>query len=101
MSTEARSSLRCEVLAAGIWQPWETVPRDGTEVLVCTPGGNSDHFMVLRWDTDEEPPAWEARSYVHWRIPEEGMLNVHLGAVWAHLYHPPNSLCYGIGDGQV
>lgn len=87
------------VVAAGIWQPWDTVPMDGTTLLICVPSGSADHFYVMHWDEYEN--AWISDSNEDDVRADEDFRRVHLGTMWAHLYFPPNSLCYGIGDGMV
>ena len=56
---EAAALARVRVLEeAQSWQPIDTAPKDGTEILVCyAPSGYDPDFSIARWDGSK----WAAR----------------------------------------
>ena len=77
------------------WQPMAAAPKDGTEILLCTPGGQSDHYHAVFWDDDEAGPAWYSRYHDDWCLTEQELSEYHLAPMWRDLEPPPTSLCSG------
>ena len=81
------------------WQPIETAPKDGTEILISTPGGLSDHFYVVYWDENDEdgrPPAWYSRDggCDGLVLTEKHLKDCFIRPMWCELEPQPGSLCY-------
>jgi len=56
--------LQAEIAQQAKWQPIETAPRDGTEILVWAPGSGR---WLIKFDGEE--PA--GRAFTHWQpLPE-------------------------------
>jgi hypothetical protein len=80
-----------DIVAAGAWKPWTTAPKDGTEILLVLPGGHSDHYHAVCWDSGED--AWISRYHEDWKMTEESLRACHLLPMWAEINDPPSSLC--------
>lgn len=100
------------------WQPIETAPKDGDEILICLPVGQSDHYRPMCWNNyaelwqdyieSEGPPlpedtitsieksngAWVSRYSIWDMITEKEIEDCHLRPMWCVLEPPPTSLCY-------
>lgn len=81
--------------AAGEWKSITTAPKDGTEILIVMPGGQSDHFHVMYWCSEEE--RWCSRYTAYLRITEKELAACYLLPMWAEINDPPSSLCAGPG----
>lgn len=47
------------------WRPIDTAPKDGTRILVCSPGSDYNQINIARWGVGEpfgETPAWVTDS---------------------------------------
>lgn len=72
------------------WQPIETAPKDGTEILLAMPGGMSDHFYVVYWHAG----AWRSRfDENRVTITDKAISRCYLRPCWVKLDPPPTSLC--------
>lgn len=86
------------------WQPIETAPKDGTDILICMPGGMSDHYYPVCWaepdpeDAEDElretGPAWQCRWKLDMILTEDQIARCHLRPMWQELTAPPTSLCF-------
>jgi hypothetical protein len=79
------------------WQPIETIPRDGSTVLVCMPG-STDNFFVVAWEDDEDndlDPAWRCPQRGIVLLTDEEIAACHLRPMWCAVTHPPTSLSAG------
>lgn len=70
----------------------DSAPKDGTDILICTPGGNSDHYYVVAWNPDLRPPQWQCRWSWDMRLSEEFLANCHIPPMWMDLPLHPGSL---------
>lgn len=80
------------------WRPMSEAPKDGDDILICLPGGMSDHYYPVAWD--EENGYWACRWNAEMIVTEEALANCHLAPMWKRLGHPPSSLCAGPGIRQ-
>lgn len=74
------------------WQDINTAPKDGTEILICMPGGQSDHYYVVFWDHDSE--TWQSRDSDEILLTTEDINACHLRPMWCELEPCPSSLCF-------
>lgn len=71
------------------WKPIDTAPKDGRDILICMPGGQSDHYYPVCWD--DETGSWTCRygDLVTLRDSEEVQDNAKNRAIWAYLAETP------------
>jgi len=85
------------------WQPIETAPKDGTDILICMPGGHSDHYYPVCWvnaeDLDEgdrelgiTESCWQCRWQLDMTLTETEIAMCYAKPMWIDLPIPPNSL---------
>lgn len=97
---------------ATVFHPMSEAKRDGTTILICVPGGQSDHYYPVCWaDTEElladlDAPSDRLLSAIReaggaWQCPwrpdmvltEAEIAANHLQPMWCELPIPPTSLC--------
>ncbi len=80
-----------------------TAPKDGTDILICMPGGQSDHYYPVHWNAEPDDedqsmgirtPCWQCRWELGMFLTEDQIERCHLAPMWQHLTAPPSSLCY-------
>ena len=76
---------------ANQWKHIGTAPKDGRDILVCLPGGMSDHFFPVCWN--DEDGVWECRWHQTMRLTEEEIARCYLQPMWMEIPTPPSSLC--------
>jgi hypothetical protein len=86
------------------WHPIETAPKTGDLILICMPGGQSDHYYPVAWDepNEQDPddelhatgPAWQCPWKLDMILTEKQIADCHLRPMWCELSAPPTSLCY-------
>ena len=81
------------------WFPLETAPKNGDDILICLPGGGSDHYYPVAWhdDVDEfdesDVPRWQCRWQPEMVVTQQMLDECHLAPMWQPLSIPPSSIC--------
>lgn len=68
------------------WQPIETAPKDGSQVLLWLPLGSGGQVMIGKWITPYFNGDIDRTSPPRWDVDTEGGKFTH----WMPLPEPPN-----------
>lgn len=83
------------------WKYYKDAPKDGSDILLCLPGAQSDHYYPVRWIDDLEAKeddlasaCWQCRYHFNMTVTEEEINNCYLKPMWRYLDAPPSSLSF-------